>query len=309
MLAVLSPYHLTSREPAAMTALQLADHVVTLLPTVRNADTMEAAADAPRYVQLIESWSWTRPLWEAGVLASGFEGDDAARDVHDVTLELIHDDRLADLRPMLPRVPEEDEARMLGAIAHDLLRAGPNPTISLPVAAGLDRFAARYALVCVRSGAASVAQKLEASMTKRLGAVAIPVLVQASAERLLELREHLGPQRLDLAGALADLYDPGDAPDGLTRSVRTLASAYEAAFQRALPDLLRPDPDADAPPVRWSLAAIEAVNLPVDAVLRSSVAAARIARGRGPGSAAVAVDDAPPSCAGLLVRPIGRPQR
>lgn len=306
MLAVLSPYHLTGREVPAMAALQLADHVVTLLPTAGEAQTMDVADGAPRYIELIESWSWTRPLWDAGVLASGFEGDDASEDVRTVALELAHDERLADLRPMLPRVPDEDEGRMLQAIAHDLLRSGPNPTISLPVAAGLDRFAARHALVCVRSGAASVAQKLESSLNTRLGAAAVPVLVQASAERMLEVRERLQPQRLDLAGALAELFEPsGDA--GLTRSVRALAASYAATFEAVLPDLLRPDPDADAPPVRWAQVAVEAVTLPVDAVLRSSVAAARKASGRS--GASTAVQDQQGRCAAVVVRTIGRPQR
>ena len=43
-VAVLSPYHLTTREPPAMVALSLADEVPTYLPTrAAQSDSDEAA--------------------------------------------------------------------------------------------------------------------------------------------------------------------------------------------------------------------------------------------------------------------------
>jgi hypothetical protein len=60
MLIVASPYHLTTREPAAMAALLLARQVVTLLPTPlegagSSREAMAAARCVPTYRALVES--------------------------------------------------------------------------------------------------------------------------------------------------------------------------------------------------------------------------------------------------------------
>ncbi|MFT5424421.1 MAG: hypothetical protein ACI89L_002216 [Phycisphaerales bacterium] len=319
MLLALSPYHLTTREPAAMAAIQLAERLVTLIPTpaaMGDPVAVQAAAEhVPRFVELIETWRWSSPLWDAGLIASGFEGDDARADVSEVYSEIQTDPGLADLCAMLPtRGPGTDEAQ-LDAIARDLLRAGPDPTISIPVAAGLDRFGARHGLIAVRASGHSMAQRAEASLSTSRFRCAIPVLTQASAPRLLELRAALLPELEELRAAIRAVMI-----EECTDEVRQAAAAYTDAFEREREDLLRTEDDDTKPKVRCEMVVIEGVELPLDAVLRSSVTAARRARGRkspapgsngvGLGSADLNVGDLDMSgrstCLGLVVRVLGR---
>lgn len=306
MLLALSPYHLTTREPAAMCAMHLADRLVTLIPTpAAMGDPVSVRATAehvPRFVELIETWRWSTPLWDEGLIASGFEGEDARADVSEVYSEILGDPDLADLRAMIPkRGPGTDEAQ-LDAIAKDLLRAGPDPTISIPVAAGLDRFSARHGLIAVRASGHSMAQRAEARLSTSIFRCAIPVLTQASADRVQELRVALLPELEELRASIRAVMIE-ECPD----EVREASAAYADAFERERDNLLRVEDDDTQPKVRCETVVIEGVQLPTDAVLRSSVAAARRARGR-PGPAATGLDasGSRSTCLGLVVRVIGR---
>ncbi|MFG0305343.1 MAG: hypothetical protein ACF8Q5_03920 [Phycisphaerales bacterium JB040] len=284
MLLALSPYHLTSREPAAMAALTLADRVVTLIPTpaaMGDAVAVRAAAErSARFVELLETWRWSTPLWDADLVASAFEDEDARADVERVISELDTDPALADLQRMFPprarsHAGETAEESILNAIARDLLRAGPNPAISIPVAAGLDRFAARHDLIAVRAAGPSLAQVAESRLATRLFRIAIPVLTQASAERLLEARASLLAPLENLRDAL------NEAIVGIEQHhARTAGAEYTDAFEAEREALLRPETDDTMPRVRADTVVIEGVRLPPDAVLASSLTAARKARGR-----------------------------
>ena len=193
---VVSPYHLTTREAPAMAALQVASRVVTMMPTpfsgVSRRDVEGAARTAPRYREFMASWRWSGPLWEAGVIAPHHEGFDAAEHVRLAFDRIAADARYAPLRPLMKPHVFESEREYLQAVAGDVLKGGPDPAITVPVAAGIDRFAARHGLAVARAHPTSISQRAEARLGERLLALAIPALTQASADRILALRALLG---------------------------------------------------------------------------------------------------------------------
>ncbi len=279
-LAVLSPYHLTTREPPAMAALSIADEVVTFLPTLAERtdrdEAERAARDEPAYLDMIESWQWSMPLWEAGLLSMGDSEASPDAQIRRVSEQIRADDRFAALRPLMP-ARALDEDRVMRNVARDVLRGGPDPAVSVPVAAGLDRFAVLRNGYVMRSAAASVAQRAESRMTDKLFALAIPVLLQASAGRIARLRTGLKEPRQMLALALDDASravaagEPAEASSGW----RALSSQWAACFNDHRAQLTEPCDDEDGLHVIEGMLSIEGVSLPMDAVLRSSVAALR----------------------------------
>ncbi len=290
MFAAVSPYHLTTREPPAMAALLFAQRAVTFMPAPKGTreEIEQAAAASPEYVRFMETWAWSMPLWTRGVLGSALDdGDDALGDLHTAWTQLAHDERYAALRPLARATLFECQTEFLDVISRDLLRGGPDPGVSLPMAAGIDRFAARRGLVVMRSAPLSVAQKAEQKLGRRVFAFAAPMLVQASAERVLAAREILGEEldELTLAmGAVADLIAQGSEPpdehpherpherDAVER-IELAARAYAEAFARAGEFIAAGS--RDELHVISRMATFTAVSLPVDAVLRSGVSAMR----------------------------------
>ena len=112
-----SPYHLATREPPAMAALVLADHVVTLLPQPAGGSTREeiraAAENCPRYLRLMESWRWCSPLWNAGIISSGIDDDEAIAELAGVYDSINREESLAGLRVLgvRGRAFRQDEQR------------------------------------------------------------------------------------------------------------------------------------------------------------------------------------------------------
>jgi hypothetical protein len=178
MQAVVSPYHLTSRDSAAMAALLLADEVITLLPTppspptgaVRSGtspaqtepgdpggETREglttALAACPRFGRVLRSWLELAPLFEAGVVRTLVGRHDAMHDVRGAAARIDHQRELESLRPFVHDETLGGSMDGLDALCADLLKGGPDPGIALPVIAGLDALALRHRLVAVRAGA------------------------------------------------------------------------------------------------------------------------------------------------------------
>ena len=272
-----------------MAAMLLAERAVTFMPAPRGTrdEIEQAAAGSPEYVRFMETWAWSMPLWEQGVLASALDdGDDAMGDLHTAWKLLGDDERYAPLRPLSRTGLFETQGEFLDAISRDLLRAGSDPGISLPLAAGVDRFAARRGLVVMRSAASSVAQKAEQRLGKRVFAVAMPILLQASAERLLEVRGLLADELEEWSEAVRDIAlaigqdeDPGDDPSLLERvehAARALAHAFEHEREAITAG------GRDELHVIERMASVTAVRLPVDAVLRSGVSAMRSLSGGRP---------------------------
>lgn len=299
MIAAVSPYHLTSREAAAMAGLVLAGSVVTVRPAPEGGATRErvteAASRAPSFARLYESWRWTEALWRAGVVRAGVGPAEAAEEVRGAVGLVLGDERYAPLRDLLRREVLEDPERSLDAVARDILRAGPDPGLSVPVAAALDRFAARHGLVVMRSRAVSVAQRAEQKLAEPLAAFALPLPVQGEGEALLAAREMLGgPLRVfreAMAGLVREAGGPGRAAAcaGVASAAGELAREVES--RRAGLETLA---ERDRPRVVVSAVTLSVVRLPADAALRSSTTAARAlagGRGGGGGSSAAGSDE------------------
>lgn len=289
MEVFVSPYHLTTREPPAVASLLLADRVVTLMPAPFDAgggqgparESLERAVErSPRYLKFMQSWQWTMPLWDAGVVVSGMQGQEVAQDAAAVCRRVEHDQRYRPLLALMRPELFENEERYLDAVAADLLKGGPDPGISVPLAAGIDRFAVRHGLMVARSEPSSVAQRAEARLGRRLFGVAVPVLLQSGGARLLEARQLLADELEDLrdrmaAGAEAATMDgcEDEGFGGARESVAEAARAYAAAFEDRREQIAAVEEDEDEPRVVEGVVGVTAVLLPADAVLRSSVAA------------------------------------
>jgi hypothetical protein len=283
MLFAVSPYHLTTREPAAVAAFLLARGVVTLLPAPfegAGREQVEAAATAvPRYLEFMKSWQWTMPLWEDGVIRAGLDGEDAAADVRAVCESIEADERFSRLRVFMRPELWESEEGYLEAVARDLLKGGPDPAISVPVAAGIDRFATRHGLAVARSAPSSVVQRAEERLGERLFACAIPVLLQASGEKLLEARELLAEELDELRDAIDELAEldvvtaNGELDHARARLVQA-ARAYTVAFEENR-ELLTEVDDGDDLHVVTGVVSLTGMMMPSDAVLTSSMTALR----------------------------------
>lgn len=313
MLAALSPYHITTREPAAMVGLQLCSGCVTLVPAPADAagqttrgGFQRAAETVPNYLQLVDRWRWSLPFFREGVLTGRFNDDDAAADVREACDRIRNDDTLRPLRPLMREdlfATDDGFGRFLELVSRDLLRGGPDPALSVPVAAAVDAFASRHALPVLRSEPASLAQRAEAQSGERAFSVTCPVLVQCSAERVLDMREVLAEplaQLRDAIDAALDSLDTGEELDA--DALAEAADRYHDAFEDER-DFLTESEGDDEPRVVAGLASVAAWSVPADVVLRSSAAAARML-GRGRTSPAVA--SAAPPLLTLVVRVIGR---
>lgn len=305
-----SPYHLTTREAAAMAALLLGRRVLTMLPApveasaqaakatgkatgkstggIDGMSALQTAATIPTYRRFVESWAWTVPLWEQGVLHYSREGETFVNDMWAVTQHIDEDDTCIALRHFTKRHDDyPDDGAYLSAVAADMLKGGPDPGISLPVAAALDRFATRHGLAVARTNGtrnASRAQQAEATLAAPLATFSMPMLMQASSARILHWREVLAKELTPLSLALRRLSEQVAVmsaasgtinPSILTRDVNALQAAAET-FSHAVAarheELLMGSVDDEVKPIE-ALATISCVPLPWDAVLKSSVRA------------------------------------
>lgn len=304
-----------------MAALLLADQVVTLLPapfeSPDSRSAKKAARRSPRYSEFMKSWAWSVPLWSAGIIVSQLKGDDAAHDMREMAQRITNDDRFLPLRSLMKHQLFDSEHDYLDAIGADLLKGGPDPGITVPLAAGLDRFAARHQIFVARAAPTSVAQKAESRLARNVFAIAVPVPLQASADRILLARELLELELVALRRAInsiarASAEDMQDASESLMHAV----AAYAQAFDREESQLTEPSLDDDEVRVITGPAVVTAVAMPSDAVLRSSLDAvsimARAKLPRSPGEKAslpvpsVQGDHAP--VVSLIVRAMGAPK-
>lgn len=317
MIIAVSPYHLTTREPAALAAMLLAERVVTMLPAPLQGKqwgaVRQAAERVPRYLEFMKTWSWTMPLWESGVITSSLEGQEAVDELRPVCARIDEEERLAPLRLLMKPELFEDHERYLDAFALDLLKAGPDPGLTVPVASGLDSFASRHGAAVARSQPASVVQKAEAALGREVFSVAMPVLLQADSERILEARELLQDELDALRESLSAIVD-GTGQNGSGAShLAAAAKAYSKAFETNREILVAPSED-DEQRVIDGTVVITGLRLPADAVLDSSLSAMR-ALSPALGSRAVSNGSAASHAIqrqgvlSLMVRVLGRPAR
>lgn len=300
---ILSPYYLATREAPAMLALLLGDRVATLMPRPTHGDTREGVKitieHAPRYLRLMESWRWSGPLWQAGVVSFELDGRQASDELDGVYADIDDLESLSSLRALTRGAVQrraESADRSLDAVAADVLKGGPDPGISIPVHAAVDRFAVRVNATVVRAGASSIAQRAEGRLSRRVFSFAMPILLRAGGGRLRRCRA-------DLAGELGALREKisacreatGGGETGCAGAdVSAAARSYGAAFSRWAAEGAKGD-DENQERVVAGYVSVSGVTMPSDAVLRSSRAAMAALQGaQGYDRSASAEDEAGP---------------
>lgn len=270
---VISPYSLCSHDAAAMAGLLLAGQALTFLPRSLAAVPVDRgrALHSAGYRQVIASVAWATPLVESGVLATSVAGEDAAPDFAEARRRVATDADLAPLRRFVETRIEHDPDRALDRLASDLTRSGPDPSISVPLAAALDALAERHAYTVLRTDGPSLAQQAERARERRLFACSVPVLVQASTERLIETRRRLAPE-LDALREAAESCLDGLADES---AVREAAADYADAYDRSRHHIERPEEDPDDPQVRSAEIVLAGVAHAPDHALACSAMAAR----------------------------------
>jgi len=283
-----------------MAGLLLADPALTFLPRSLEPTgaSRERAIGSPGYRRVMESVSWATPLVGAGVLATGIDGQDASLDFAETRRRVFSEGAFEPLRRFVHDGTEPDEDAAMERLARDLTRDGPDPAISVPLAGALDSFAARHGYAVLRVDGPSLAQKAERSRERRLFACSVPVLVQATPQRVLETRRRLVRELNDLRTACESCLD-GLADEG---AVRAAAGAYAEVYDRERGHIERSEDDPDDPMVRSAEVVLTGVAHERDhAMACSLVAASRVVR-RAPRP------DAPGtlSSRSVIVRVVGR---
>ncbi len=254
-----------------MVSLQLADRVATLLPEPAHltsaADLRRAARMAPQYQTLLDEFTWLTLLWREGIVRGELEGRSPLGAIRRTLARLAEEDAWEVLRRFVDVDRFTGDVRALDALAHDILRGGPDPAMTIPLVAGLDAFALAGGAIAARGPAESIAQRAELAMGRRCVHFAIPAVIQGEASVLLRVRHLLEARRIELVDAIEGAF-VGDA-----EPVRRAARAYADTFDALRDEIERVD-DPDDVMVRIEQVTIRAVRLPEDAVLRSSVEAA-----------------------------------
>ncbi len=323
MDALVSPYHFTTREAPVMAAVLLADRVFTLLPSPQGvgATAARSAADrVPEYLDMIRSWRWSQPLWEAGVVLPSVDNlTNPATEMASAWKRLTTDPACAALGPLMRLDLFGSEDDYLQAVAQDVLRAGPDPGVSVPVMLGLDRYAARHALTVVRPEPSSVVQIAEQRLAigRDRFALVVPVLLQADADSIVIARDLLEPELEALRSAMDAAVDalnlapvrasgPGLEREAWCGRAREAAARYTDAFDAHLPEIAACQDD-DAPALMRGLVSVTLSTLPVDVVLHASTMATqklgtRAARPTTPNELSPADELASASVSSMVVR-------
>lgn len=261
-----------------MAAAMLAHSIVTMMPVpAEGADqhvVEQMVHDVPRYHELIDAWRWCAPMWESGLIASVFNGNDPAQDVRAVVND-IHDKReLRGLAGLVDKAVYHDERSYIAALSLDLLRGGPDPSVCVPIACGLDRFACRHGFVSVRSEPVSLVQRTEARVAKKIAAAAIPVFLQADADTIAQTRVMLEPELEALRTVLDHATENADLGVYPQQHLRAAASRYTDAFDEVERELAHEHSKDEARLVSGTVS-INLVSFPYDTALAAGAAAAK----------------------------------
>ncbi|HVZ94201.1 MAG TPA: hypothetical protein VG797_06800 [Phycisphaerales bacterium] len=276
-VVILSPYDLSRQTSAAMSALLLADQVVTFLPLPAGgaaaSDISAAFNHSPRYERFMDSWRWTRPLWrEANIVAAAHGDLDPLDDIHDVAMTVQARPELVPLLPLLNESLFADDATYLDTVSRDLL-GGMDPGIYLPLSAGLERFASRASLPLLRTLNGGAADRGCRSLTRVAARIEVPILLDASGELILHARRALHNPLNELLAALShECHVIHDVTHGVDDSLPRAASAYTAAFTESVGDSSLIDDEAGRR-ARPALISLAVGAMPSDATLRSAAAA------------------------------------
>ena len=263
-----------------MVASLVCDRAVTFLPSPPSGDResfTEAVAVVPRYRELLQSWEWCAARWDRGVLCAQLDGRDPAQHVCRACDRMMTDSALKLLRQLAHDRLFDSVQTYLDVISRDILHAGPNPGVSIPVVLGLDEFAFEHGLVAIRPEPASLIQRVEARLAERLAVLAVPVIHQGDGRCVMEARDALADSLDDLRDAIGEVLTAaieGEYVEPAQRDarLRNASRAYAHAFSE-IRDELALVPRDDEPRLVEGQVTLTLATLPRGAAITSALAA------------------------------------
>ncbi len=308
----LSPYFLATREAPAMAALMLGSSVATLLPRPRSGESREsvrrAVDQAPKFLRLLDSWSWSGPLWRIGAVKPGVGEARCEAELEAVYAKIEDDPSLLPLRRIVRHAEaarrkerlvsdEADSASngYLELLCADLLKGGGDPAVSVPVVNALDRFCAEHGLISVRGDTESVMHRIESALARKAFTFGVPVLSLASGSIVARMRAELSAELETLRAGIAVAFEiraesaadaqiegvgarAADRDRERQASLRRAALAFGGAFEAWSKSVVGRD-DEFGERVAAGYISVTGVVLPVDAAIRSGRAAAKLSSG------------------------------
>lgn len=237
---IISPYDLSARSGAAVAACWLGDRVATLMPAPGRDQPRDPSALArhgsPAFERLAESWRWSAPLWQAGVVVPGMDGESVSAALAREAESIARDPAMTPLKHLMDRSTSGDESRFFDSVCRDLVIGGSNPAVTVPMTSAVEGFASAHGLTLVRETPKSLMGRIERSGSRPVFRFSMLTVVQADASDLIELRqsasESLGPIRAAMAALVRSVRQGGDE----RRSAEALGSveSFRPSCERVL---------------------------------------------------------------------------
>lgn len=245
MRVAISPYDISARTVAAAAAPLLVGStgaVVTLRPEpLEGADAAtvtRASRDVPAMAAFLDSWTWTRSFWQRGLLRSGL-GDRSPIDAVKAVCGLIQTD--PELAPLAQHVRTDlfqTTAAYLRAVLADLAVGRGNPQVTIPIEAGMERFASSFSVPLLRTEVSRPGRPQAHQSGLPVCRFSIPVLMNADAEAITGLLDQLDAPPDHLAHALGsvtgELYAHGQSGLHLLGFIERLHSTSDAFSRSAI---------------------------------------------------------------------------
>ncbi len=295
---VLSPYELHARSVCASVALLLGRPAVTLLPTPlegRDRATVgRAMMESPGFERLVEKWRWSGVLWRQGSLTGDIGGVSPIEYIQQAAETIVsageRDERSpsARLAALVRETRFADTSPYLDAVSRDLERGGGDPSVSVPVSVGLERYASAIgAPVCVSGGgpgSGSLVGRLERRGERILARFTTTFVHGASGTLIDEIRDDIG-EELDAVRSALRLAVASREQRESTDHLDAAAADLGRAVDRLPDEMLAPAEDDELRVrggVRRVPVVVQVAAAPADDALRSAARAAEmLADGRG----------------------------
>ncbi len=291
---VISPYDISARSAAAVSACWLGDRVVTLLPAPsRPGDGGGAPAvrASPAMARLAESWDWSAALWKAGVLVAGAGADAVSEAVLRELGTMRADPRMAPLRLLLDRAEPAESEKWFDSVCRDLVLGGSNPAVSVPLASAMENFASGHDLAMFRLQVSSLVGRLERASSKAVFRFTALTLIEADAGDLVMLRsamsESLGALRVAIDELLAVVRS--GAAQGAVAGALAAVEARRGEYEPALMDRLsqhRASASASGQRIKLAQVTLTGSISGPGTAMAAAAAAARSVRAGPPGALA-----------------------
>lgn len=240
LTGVVSPYDVHVRAGSVDAAMCLLGQAATLLPAPLEgtgpAAIQQAIEEVPSFERLMDSWRWSSELWHAGVLSPALDLSVGwpIEWVRTVAGEIASGPDGA-LKRVVGGSRFEDTLGYLNAICRDLTRGGADPGMSVPVSAGLSRYAAALGVIEFVSEQNSTVARLERRSMQKLGRVSLTIPRLLDGDEFIAVRERAASE-LESIGPVLEQAINGAAQWSAVQSHADNASEALVEALRAVDD-------------------------------------------------------------------------